>query len=527
MANQSTDPLANQNQSANMSMAPGMSRPGVPDAPQQTVNRPIIAPSPIKASTTDAWTGTPAAVAGGPSVIEPPPATKSYADMSDSEQRTADLATSNADYAKKSAQSSADEIAKQKAAADLAAGKSTATNTVINNGVDVNSLYPQQAQKTPAELRQEEMDRQQARIDAVNSLYQTELAKARETGNARLGSNRAISAARGTLGSDFGEAERKSVEDINAQDEAAVNAQKQARMSEVFGVVDKNVQDALDRQTTAGKERAAALLAQQNNDRAYSLQSDQLDMQKEAAKQNAIAAGIKPIETADGSIVNAITGEVIYKGNKAPTYASGSVGEYQFYADQEKSAGRTPVSYNDYQNLDANRKEKIARASGGGSGGGGGVVADNGVVNGAVGSNTTINGKMLNATQAKAAGYAQRTIEADKTINNIGKNFTGVTDYGDYLPNALQSSDRQIYEQAKRNFVNAVLRQESGAAISSSEFNSAENQYFPKAGDAPGVVAQKAANRKTVIENLAREAGQTTHTQQAQTKTNSDPLGIL
>lgn len=36
----------------------------------------------------------------------------------------------------------------------------------------------------------------------------------------------------------------------------------------------------------------------------------------------------------------------------------------------------------------------------------------------------------------------------------------------------------QQYEQAKTNFVNAVLRRESGAKISDEEFDSAEKQYF-------------------------------------------------
>tara|TARA_R110000851_G_scaffold96172_1_gene208666 strand:- start:6283 stop:6534 length:252 start_codon:yes stop_codon:yes gene_type:complete len=46
-------------------------------------------------------------------------------------------------------------------------------------------------------------------------------------------------------------------------------------------------------------------------------------------------------------------------------------------------------------------------------------------------------------------------------------------------PNFLKTADRKQFEQAQRNFVNAVLRQESGAAIADSEFASAAKQYFP------------------------------------------------
>lgn len=48
--------------------------------------------------------------------------------------------------------------------------------------------------------------------------------------------------------------------------------------------------------------------------------------------------------------------------NKPTSYPAGSVGEYQFYAEQEKAAGKDPVSFNAYQDMDANRKMQIARA---------------------------------------------------------------------------------------------------------------------------------------------------------------------
>lgn len=58
--------------------------------------------------------------------------------------------------------------------------------------------------------------------------------------------------------------------------------------------------------------------------------------------------------------------EYIAEKNK-DSYGSGMIGEYQFYVDQEKKAGRTPMSFTDYQNEDANRKRlasTIANSSG-------------------------------------------------------------------------------------------------------------------------------------------------------------------
>lgn len=42
-------------------------------------------------------------------------------------------------------------------------------------------------------------------------------------------------------------------------------------------------------------------------------------------------------------------------------YQSGSIGEYEYYRDNEIAAGRKPMGYNEYQNLDANRKRAIVQ----------------------------------------------------------------------------------------------------------------------------------------------------------------------
>ncbi len=119
----------------------------------------------------------------------------------------------------------------------------------------------------------------------------------------------------------------------------------------------------------------------------------------------------------------------------------------------------------------------------------------------------TLTGKPLNDTQSTTLGYAQRLSDANKTISQLGSNFTGIGSYlGGLLPNFLKSSDRQQFEQAERNFINAVLRKESGAAISPSEFDSAATQYFPQPGDSQPVIDQKTANRERVIATLSQSA---------------------
>jgi hypothetical protein len=46
-------------------------------------------------------------------------------------------------------------------------------------------------------------------------------------------------------------------------------------------------------------------------------------------------------------------------------YGTGTIGEYNYYAEQEKAAGRTPLSFNEYQTLDANRKAQAAASANG------------------------------------------------------------------------------------------------------------------------------------------------------------------
>jgi hypothetical protein len=121
------------------------------------------------------------------------------------------------------------------------------------------------------------------------------------------------------------------------------------------------------------------------------------------------------------------------------------------------------------------------------------------------------NAKPPTATQTTYGNYAPRLQTADQTINDLTDKITAISpiSFGiaNALPSWLQSSEVQQYNQAKLNFVNAVLRQESGAAISDSERTQYEKQYFPVPGDSAATIAQKAQNRAQVIQSYIRNAG--------------------
>jgi hypothetical protein len=113
--------------------------------------------------------------------------------------------------------------------------------------------------------------------------------------------------------------------------------------------------------------------------------------------------------------------------------------------------------------------------------------------------------------QSNAALYADRIAEAnpivEKTANAVQNPKEIALGSIPLVGNYFTSNDYQSGKQAQRDFVNAVLRRESGAVISPSEFANASKQYFPQAGDSPETLAQKAANRKTALEGIQRAAG--------------------
>lgn len=126
-------------------------------------------------------------------------------------------------------------------------------------------------------------------------------------------------------------------------------------------------------------------------------------------------------------------------------------------------------------------------------------------------ANPTGKEKPLTEVQQKTLGFAERMQEANKVIEQLGDRFTGASGYisgSGLFPNILKSEDRQKFEQAQRNFINSVLRKESGAVISDEEFNNAKQQYFPQPGDTQSTLQQKANNRNIVINSYFRDANQ-------------------
>ena len=123
----------------------------------------------------------------------------------------------------------------------------------------------------------------------------------------------------------------------------------------------------------------------------------------------------------------------------------------------------------------------------------------------------------MNEGQSKSAGYADRYALAESVLTDpkkveaysdpIQRGLAKITPFTSVFGNYLNSDEYKAYEQALGNATTAKLRQESGAVINPSEFETDANILYPQPNDPPELLAQKEANRKAVLNSLARAAG--------------------
>jgi len=110
-----------------------------------------------------------------------------------------------------------------------------------------------------------------------------------------------------------------------------------------------------------------------------------------------------------------------------------------------------------------------------------------------------------------AFGYYTRALDAHQALEGMeekmaSKSLAGQAAYS-FLPNAMQSEENQLYKQAQRQFTEARLRKDSGAAIAASEYANDEKTYFPQPGDTPAVLQRKRQARTMVLRSLKDQSG--------------------
>lgn len=136
------------------------------------------------------------------------------------------------------------------------------------------------------------------------------------------------------------------------------------------------------------------------------------------------------------------------------------------------------------------------------------------------------------AEEQRAASYGDRALEAHRNVIALeDKGFTPGfwNKVGDALPfgmgNYLQSEDLQKYRQGVSQFAQAILRKESGAAISPTEYEMTDKTYFPQPGDSKTVIEQKRTARESIITQLQEEGKQTGRHPTRRQQTSQAPTG--
>jgi len=124
----------------------------------------------------------------------------------------------------------------------------------------------------------------------------------------------------------------------------------------------------------------------------------------------------------------------------------------------------------------------------------------------------SINPPEMKQEQSAALLYGDRMEKANQLLamyENQGgdffQNFLNNAPWG--VGRAFQTEEFKSFDDARRDFVNAVLRRESGAAIAPSEFESAAKQYFPVFGDSPQQIKEKRERRERAAQLLKAAAG--------------------
>ena len=138
--------------------------------------------------------------------------------------------------------------------------------------------------------------------------------------------------------------------------------------------------------------------------------------------------------------------------------------------------------------------------------------------------------KAMTEGQAKANLFGQRMVGSNQILDDMAARGVSMpsqikrgadavpligTGLGMIANKIAASPEQQQVEQAQRDFVNAVLRRESGAVISDGEFANAAQQYFPRPGDAPAVIDQKRRNRQRATELMLMEVPDATRARSA------------
>ena len=110
--------------------------------------------------------------------------------------------------------------------------------------------------------------------------------------------------------------------------------------------------------------------------------------------------------------------------------------------------------------------------------------------------------------QGKAYQYASELFKTNETISKLEANGFNPTNntWDRFAPNFFKSDQGKQYYSAMDKWIEATLRDRSGATIMDSEYDKARSQYFPAYGDSEINIANKKALRSVAMQAMADRA---------------------
>ena len=129
-------------------------------------------------------------------------------------------------------------------------------------------------------------------------------------------------------------------------------------------------------------------------------------------------------------------------------------------------------------------------------------------------------GKPATEAESKSIGFTNRMFDSEAIYDDlISQGFDPSTTETAFFegmdsitPDIISGSalpqDVKRYMGAKTDFITAVLRKESGAAISIPEFETENKKYFPQPGDGDKVLADKKQRRMNALRSMGKAGGQ-------------------
>lgn len=115
------------------------------------------------------------------------------------------------------------------------------------------------------------------------------------------------------------------------------------------------------------------------------------------------------------------------------------------------------------------------------------------------------------ANELSTYNFLARGVDAEQSLRTVEDKIAKLGVLGQtqlkFAPNVFQTQEGQIYNQAARQFTEARLRKESGAAIPQSEFDNDARTYFAQPGDTPQTLERKRAARLNLLTAIAKQAG--------------------